>query len=194
MKKALSLIMAFALVLSLSVAAFAAAEILLQAEDIYSGNINNGEGMGGTEDDNAADLQPGEKLSFTLPAGTTEGEYKIEVRNTGNRTDYNIYVGDNLVTAIKRSEGSGWGFDWMTTDAANDNVELKAGAVLVIEAPDNGEYGWVDWVNLTLVNAAQKPENPKTGDSSLVGLALCVLLLSSGALVFFLKKTKQPQA
>ena len=193
MKKALTLIMAIALVLSFSIPAFAATEILLQGEDVYDGNINNGESMGGTADDNAADLQPGEKLSFTLPAGTAEGEYKVEVRNTGNRTDYNIYVGSNLASTIKRSEGSGWGFDWMTTDAAKDNVTLKAGDVLVIEAPDNGEYGWVDWVKLTLVSAAQQPSqsNPKTGGGALVGLVLCVLLLSSGAVVFFFKKAKQ---
>ncbi|MDR0292835.1 MAG: hypothetical protein LBH95_01620 [Oscillospiraceae bacterium] len=196
MKKAFSLIMAFALILSFSIPAFAAAEVLLQGEDVYGGNINNGDGMGGTADDNAADLQPGEKLSFTLPAGFTEGEYKVELHTTGNRTDYNIYIGAALATEVKRPEGTGWGFDWMTTDAAKANITLKAGDVLAVEAPDNGEYGWVDWVRLTLVNAAQGSggNNPKTGDGIFVWLVAGILCVSSGAFVFFCKSVRQKQS
>ena len=196
MKKALTLLMALALVLSVSLPALAAAEILLQGEDVYDGSINNGDGMGGTADDNAADLQPGEKLSFTLPANLTEGEYKVELHTTGNRTDYNIYVDGALATTVKRPEGSGWGFDWMTTDAAKDNVTLKGAAVLVVEAPDNGEYGWVDWVKLTLVSSAQAPDagNPKTGHAALIGAALSLLCASSGAGAVFLRKARQKQS
>ncbi|MDR1692112.1 MAG: LPXTG cell wall anchor domain-containing protein [Oscillospiraceae bacterium] len=200
MKKALTLILTIAFALGVAAPALAVSEVYLEGEDVYGGNINNGATMGGTENDNAADLQPGEKLSFILPADLTEGEYTVEVRTTGNRTDYNVYVGDTLAATVKRPEGSGWGFDVMTTDAATANIQLKPGDTIAVEAPDNGEYGWVDWVKLTLVNAAQPTapaepaapaNNPKTGDFGFIWLAIALLGAASVTSVFLVKAKKK---
>lgn len=178
MKRAITIILAIAFIMGLSITALAAATYTFQGEDVYSGNINNGDGMGGTADDNAADLQPGEKLSFTMPSNLPAGDYKFELRTTGNRTDYNIYVGTTLVSTIKRAEGSGWGFDWMTTETANDLITLNPGDVLVLEAPDNGEYGWVDWIRIT----GDGIDVPQTGVESYILFAIVLLVLAAGGI------------
>lgn len=120
--------------------------ICYQAEDYYGGNIS---------ENVAADLQPGEVLEFDLSSNTAfaDGTYLLTVRSCGNRESFTIKVNGAAVDVLSRA-GTDFGQIYMTDDVVATPIELKAGDILSVCAP-NGEYwGWVDYILLTPAEAS----------------------------------------
>ncbi len=138
-------VLMFAITLSLwvpTLPAFAVEEnasgIVFEAEDYYAGNIS---------ENVAADMQPGESITFALPADFASEWYTLTVASCGNRTAYTVAVNDVMVATVSR-EGSDFGIIHMTQDTADTALALKAGDMITVSTPDDGTYGWLDYVRL----------------------------------------------
>lgn len=137
-------VLVLAMTLSLCVPVFASEEtasgIVFEAEDYFTGNIS---------EDVAADMQPGDHITFTLPEGFVSEWYTLTVASCGNRTAYTVAVNDVSVAAVSRA-GSDFGIIHMTEDTADTALTLKAGDVITVAALDDGTYGWMDYVRLNV--------------------------------------------
>ena len=135
-------VLVLAMTLSLCVPVFASEEtasgIVFEAEDYYSGNIS---------EKVAADMQPGESITVSLPEDFVSEWYTLTVASCGNRTTYSVAVNDVMVATVSRA-GTGFGIIDMTQNSADAPLALKAGDVITVAAPDDGTYGWLDYVRL----------------------------------------------
>lgn len=113
---------------------------IYQAEDYYSGTITEGV---------AADLQPGETLSFRLgkDAQFKAGTYLLTVYSCGNRESFDVLVNGTKVGTISRT-GTGFGQDQMTYDKLQTEIKLKPEDTLSLVAPSGSYWGWVDFIVL----------------------------------------------
>jgi len=97
----------------------------------------------------AADLQPGTVIDIPLNSceGFTAGWYNIIVAACGPRKGINLRINGKVIGSVSRLE-TGFGADEMTEDRFSKKVELGPDDVLTLSAPDDGTYGWVDYVKL----------------------------------------------
>ena len=112
----------------------------------------------------AADLQPGTVINMPLNAceGFQAGWYTITVASCGTRETIYLRVNDKSIGSIARLE-SGYGMDEMSEDRYKVKVELGPDDVLTLSAPNDGTYGWVDYVRL---DAVEPPANAKDDDQA----------------------------
>lgn len=101
----------------------------------------------------AADLQPGDVLSFRAGdhESFVEGAYQIAVTSNGNRTRLWVKVNGQMVGSIVRAAGSGFEKTDFTTDVMHHTLNLRADDVISLEAPGNeeeGPYGWIEKIQL----------------------------------------------
>ncbi|MFC5464130.1 LPXTG cell wall anchor domain-containing protein [Lederbergia graminis] len=117
-----------------------------EGEVYYDGVINN--------DGLTADLQPKEKIEFSVGDHDSfaDGQYELSILSTGNRTAYNIEVNGEAVGTVSRID-TGFDLGTITLDPLQEvYLNLNAGDVISILAPDDGTYGWLDAVNLKYVS------------------------------------------
>lgn len=168
MKKAILYLLAFVLIFSVIGQVSAAQEtdgafltgdgyFLYQAESVYSGAIC---------EEFAADLQPGETLTFPLEENGdfSGGEYVLWVRSNGNREHYDVLVNGTPVTSVTRT-GTDFGKSGMTLDCTEAPISLKTGDLLSLTVPDGEIYGWVDYIVLIAPDKELPPDptNPNAG-------------------------------
>ncbi len=113
----------------------------------------------------AADLQPGDSLSFAVDSNPDfeEGAYQIAVTSNGNRTRMWVKHNGETAGSIVRVNGSGFEKTDFTCNVMNHTLMLKKGDRISIEAPGNqeeGPWGWVEKVEL--IPAPQKTGQAKT--------------------------------
>jgi hypothetical protein len=113
----------------------------------------------------AADLQPGDSLSFAVDSNPDfeEGAYQIAVTSNGNRTRMWVKHNGETAGSIVRVNGNGFEKTDFTCNVMNHTLMLKKGDRISIEAPGNqeeGPWGWVEKVEL--IPAPQKTGQAKT--------------------------------
>lgn len=101
----------------------------------------------------AADLQPGEAITFQagVHQDFAEGDYQLAVTSNGNRARLWVKVNGEMVGSIVRAAGSGFEATDFTTDVMHHTLHLRAEDVISIEAPGNAEegpFGWVETIQL----------------------------------------------
>ncbi len=151
----------------------------------------------------AADLQPGTAIEIPLDAceGFSSGWYIVTVAACGPRETIYLRLNGKTIGSISRLE-TGYGMDEMTESRYKVKLELSGGDVLTLAAPDDGTYGWVDYVRLDAVEppadaandvpptepeASEEPEEPEESAQEdgnwtipvvVGGIALCLLIMS----------------
>lgn len=101
----------------------------------------------------AADLQPGDSLSFKAGSieGFEEGPYQIAVTSNGNRTRLWVKVNGQMAGSIVRTRGSGFEKSDFTCNVMNHTLFVRKDDVITLEAPGNpeeGPWGWIETVQL----------------------------------------------
>lgn len=154
MKKIKIILLGLILILSLGSPAVLAKDKTVSGDNVlryegevyYDGVINN--------DGLTADLQPKEKIEFSVGDHDlfTDGQYELSILSTGNRTAYKIEVNGEAVGTVSRID-TGFDMGTITLDSLQEvYLNLNAGDVISILAPDDGTYGWLDAVNLKYVS------------------------------------------
>ncbi len=107
----------------------------------------------------AADLQPGDTLSFRVGDNSSfaEGAYQIAVTSNGNRTRLWVKVNGQMAGSIVRASGSGFDRYDFTTDVMHHTLNLLADDVISLEAPGNAEDGPWGWIETIQLIPAPKP-------------------------------------
>lgn len=125
-------------------------KVVYQGTDLYEKKAENY---------NAADLQPGDSLSFRAGdhGDFAEGFYQIAVVSNGNRTRLWVKVNGEMAGSIVRVTGSGFEKSDFTNNIMNHTLYLRPDDIITLEAPGNAEegpWGWVETVQLLPAPAA----------------------------------------
>ncbi len=118
--------------------------VVYQGADLYEKKAENY---------NAADLQPGDSLSFRAGEHKDfqEGFYQIGAVTNGNRTRLWVKVNGEMAGSIVRVTGSGFEKSDFTMNRMNHTLYIRPDDVITLEAPGNeeeGPWGWVEAVQL----------------------------------------------
>lgn len=108
----------------------------LEAEEFYTSLTDGGK---------AADLQPGDKLNFTVPErekGFESGTYHLLIRACGYQS-YEI-SSDGMKKAELIKKDTDWAVYELYT--VSEPLRLTGGSTLTIAADD--KYGWIDYIQL----------------------------------------------
>lgn len=118
--------------------------VVYQGADLYEKKAENY---------NAADLQPGDSLSFRAGEHKDfqEGFYQIGAVTNGNRTRLWVKINGEMAGSIVRVTGSGFEKSDFTMNRMNHTLYIRPDDVITLEAPGNeeeGPWGWVEAVQL----------------------------------------------
>lgn len=125
--------------------------------------IFQGEGYYQKQSDNpAADLQPGQQIEIPLldNPNFVDGVYQVTIVSCGGRDHFFVKVNGLKSGRIDR-QPNGYGMNKMTRDTLSTTVELNKGDLLCIEAAPT-EWGWVDYIQLDLIQKAETPVERKS--------------------------------